>query len=70
MWYLCVSLAGLGFECVSPDELKSKLDNGQLFDLAIDCSGNGGALQQAFGALRSPGTLCVFGVSPPDTRIM
>jgi len=61
---------GLGFSVLSPDEFELKVKGGEVeFDLAIDCSGNGRAVEGAFSALRSGGTLCIFGVAHPSTRI-
>lgn len=40
-----------------------------MFDLIIDCSGFGPAIEHALTLLNRGGKLCIFGVAPPQTRI-
>ncbi|XP_046423852.1 D-arabinitol dehydrogenase 1-like [Neodiprion virginianus] len=54
----------LGFKTVAPEDLK-----GSEFDLAIDCSGSGPAMQEALTLLGRGGRLCVFGVANPNTEV-
>lgn len=57
--------------CCTPDELKAmKAGNPQWgVDLCVDCSGNGPAIQSSMELLRPGGTLCIFGVAAPETRV-
>lgn len=57
--------------CCTPDELKAmKAGNTQWgVDLCVDCSGNGPAIQSSMELLRPGGTLCIFGVAAPETRV-
>ncbi|XP_012263937.2 sorbitol dehydrogenase-like [Athalia rosae] len=54
----------LDFKAVSPAELK-----GREFDLAIDCSGSGPAIESAIPLLGKGGRLCIFGVASPQTEV-
>lgn len=58
-----------GVECVTPDQLLKRVDNEESFDLVIDCSGNGKAIEQGVSVLKTGGTMCIFGVASPETRI-
>jgi len=55
---------GTGYEVTDPSEIKDRK-----FDLIIDCSGNGKAIEQAFQWLNHGATLCLFGVAPPHVNI-
>ncbi|XP_014273645.1 uncharacterized protein [Halyomorpha halys] len=59
---------GTGFECLDPAELKKKYSSEE-FDLAIECSGNAAATEQALASLRASGKLCIFGVAAPHSKI-
>lgn len=39
------------------------------FDLAVDCSGNGQAMESATQLLRHGGRLCIFGVAHPHATL-
>ncbi|XP_063242632.1 D-altritol 5-dehydrogenase-like [Bacillus rossius redtenbacheri] len=59
-----------GYEIVSPGELGQKgRDPGWGVDFVIDCSGHAPAIEEAVSLLSCGGTLCIFGVAPPDARI-
>ncbi|XP_063242366.1 D-altritol 5-dehydrogenase-like [Bacillus rossius redtenbacheri] len=59
-----------GCEIVSPGELRQKgRDPGWGVDFVIDCSGHAPAIEKAVSLLSCGGTLCIFGVAPPDARI-
>uniref|UniRef100_A0A023FA93 Putative sorbitol dehydrogenase n=1 Tax=Triatoma infestans TaxID=30076 RepID=A0A023FA93_TRIIF len=59
-----------GYTCYTPEELRNAVDmDGHSWDLVIDCSGNGRAIEEAINAVRDGGTLCMFGVTPPSTKI-
>ncbi|XP_047097424.1 D-arabinitol dehydrogenase 1-like [Schistocerca piceifrons] len=62
---------GTGFQVVSPAELKEQKEKDPElgFDVAIECSGNGRAMEDALWMLNCGGKLCVFGVASPDTRV-
>ncbi|BES99346.1 Sorbitol dehydrogenase [Nesidiocoris tenuis] len=61
---------GTGFEVMTPDELNLKIKNeNYAADIAIDCSGNAKAIEQAIAALNYQGKLQIFGVAPPQARI-
>ncbi|XP_014209736.1 D-arabinitol dehydrogenase 1 [Copidosoma floridanum] len=55
---------GLGYEVCSPEELK-----GKEFDLVVDCSGFGPAIESAIGLLARGGKFCFFGVADPKTKV-
>nr|XP_033325202.1 D-altritol 5-dehydrogenase-like isoform X1 [Megalopta genalis]XP_033325203.1 D-altritol 5-dehydrogenase-like isoform X2 [Megalopta genalis] len=57
-----VSKLDLDFETKTPDQLKEG------YDLIVDCSGSGPAMQASLPLLRSGGRLCVFGVASPQTK--
>ena len=57
-------LSDLGYVVKQPADLK-----GDQFDLAIDCSGSGPAMESALQLLGPGGRLCVFGVANPKTKI-
>lgn len=59
-----VKKLGLDYEVSSPMDLKDRE-----FDVAVDCSGNGRAMESAFGMLARGGRLCIFGVADPATKI-
>lgn len=48
----------------APSELKDKR-----FDLAVDCSGSGPAMEAAVPLLGRGGRLCVFGVANPKATL-
>ncbi|XP_043289050.1 D-arabinitol dehydrogenase 1-like [Venturia canescens] len=54
----------LDYEVKSPTQLK-----GETFDLAVDCSGSGPAMEAAVPLLRRGGRLCVFGVANPNATL-
>ncbi|XP_015115847.1 D-arabinitol dehydrogenase 1 [Diachasma alloeum] len=54
----------LDYDVNSPGDLKSKT-----FDLAVDCSGSGPAMEAAVPLLRRGGRLCVFGVANPNATL-
>lgn len=54
----------LDYEINSPGQLKDKK-----FDLAIDCSGSGPAMEAAVPLLKRGGRLCVFGVANPKATL-
>lgn len=53
----------LGYNVKSPDQLKPG------YDLIVDCSGSGPAMQAAVPLLKSGGRLCVFGVASPQAKL-
>lgn len=55
---------GLDYNTAHPKELKS-----EAFDLAIDCSGSGSAIESSIDLLDRGGRLCIFGVANPKTRV-
>ncbi|XP_066991012.1 uncharacterized protein [Anabrus simplex] len=59
------------FEAIKPSELKvRKAANPDWgFDLVVDCSGYGPAIEEAVTLLNSGGKLCIFGVASPETKI-
>ncbi|XP_076277627.1 D-altritol 5-dehydrogenase [Lasioglossum baleicum] len=58
-----VAKLDLGYDVKRPDQLKPG------YDLVVDCSGSGAAMQAAVPLLRSGGRLCVFGVASPQTKL-
>ncbi|GJQ67387.1 hypothetical protein Trydic_g19560, partial [Trypoxylus dichotomus] len=58
-----------GYDTITPDELKSRQEKGILYDVVIDCSGYGPAIENALKLLNYGGKLCIFGVAPPHTKI-
>ncbi|XP_011301827.1 D-arabinitol dehydrogenase 1 [Fopius arisanus] len=59
-----VNKLDLDYDVNSPGDL-----NGQSFDLAMDCSGSGPAMEAAVPLLRRGGRLCVFGVANPNATL-
>ncbi|XP_046742927.1 D-altritol 5-dehydrogenase-like [Diprion similis] len=55
---------GLDYKAVSPTDLK-----GREFDLAIDCSGSGPAIESAIPLLGKGGRMCIFGVASPQAEV-
>ncbi|KRT85949.1 hypothetical protein AMK59_1767, partial [Oryctes borbonicus] len=58
-----------GYAAITPDKLKSRQEKGVLYDVVIDCSGYGPAIENALNLLNYGGKLCIFGVAPPPTKI-
>ncbi|KAF6200113.1 hypothetical protein GE061_006414 [Apolygus lucorum] len=59
-----------GYKVVSPDELTQMVNNENYeANIAIDCSGNTRAIEQALNALTFQGKLQIFGVAPPQARV-
>lgn len=60
-----------GYSLITPDKLQmnQKSDPEYLFDLIIDCSGFGPAIEHAVTLLQKGGKLCCFGVASPDVEI-
>ncbi|XP_073990970.1 D-altritol 5-dehydrogenase-like isoform X2 [Rhodnius prolixus] len=59
-----------GYTCYTPEELRTAVDmDGYTWDLVIDCSGNGRAIEESFNAVRQGGTICIFGVASPSTKV-
>ncbi|XP_029056140.1 sorbitol dehydrogenase-like [Osmia bicornis bicornis] len=58
-----VKKLGLDYGVKSPAELKSG------FDLVVDCSGSGPAMEAAVPLLNRGGRLCVFGVASPKAKL-
>ncbi|XP_076164139.1 sorbitol dehydrogenase [Ptiloglossa arizonensis] len=58
-----VSKLDLDYEVQSPNQLKEG------FDLVVDCSGSGPAMEAAVPLLRRGGRLCVFGVTSPAAKL-
>ncbi|KAG7214084.1 hypothetical protein KM043_001444 [Ampulex compressa] len=54
---------GLDYEALAPGQLKEG------FDLAIDCSGSGPAMESALSLLRRGARFCVFGVANPNAKM-
>ncbi|XP_032686133.1 sorbitol dehydrogenase-like [Odontomachus brunneus] len=54
---------GLNYDIKSPSEMKGN------FDVAVDCSGSGPAMEAAVSLLGPGGRLCVFGVASPQTKL-
>lgn len=61
-FYNCIP--DLGYEVKSPEELK-----GGEYEIAVDCSGFGPAMESAIPLLSRGGRLCVFGVANPKTKV-
>lgn len=57
-------VSGLGYEVSNPMDLKNRE-----YDVAVDCSGNGRAMEAALGMLAPRGRFCIFGVADPKTKI-
>ncbi|MGQ4668480.1 zinc-dependent alcohol dehydrogenase family protein [Metabacillus halosaccharovorans] len=53
-------------ETIKPEELESKRDG---FDIVIECVGRKGSMTQAVNMAKKGGTVLLFGVSAPDTKI-
>ncbi|XP_043260078.1 D-altritol 5-dehydrogenase-like [Colletes gigas] len=58
-----VSKLNLDYEIKRPDQLKEG------FDLVVDCSGSGPAMEAAVPLLTRGGRLCVFGVASPTAKL-
>lgn len=60
-----------GYDIINPVELKKRkeTDPSYGFDLIIDCSGFGPAIEYCLQLLNCGGKLCIFGVAPPETKI-
>lgn len=56
--------SGLDYEVSSPADLNDKE-----FELGIDCSGSGPAMESAIRLLTRGGRFCMFGVADPKTKI-
>jgi len=56
----------LDYAVKHPSDLKENVD---VFDLAVDCSGNAKAISDAISLLGCKGRLCIFGVSKPDAEV-
>lgn len=54
---------GLNYDVKSPSELKGE------FDIAVDCSGFGPAMEAAVPLLGPGGRLCIFGVAHPQAKL-
>lgn len=69
--YYPVLVSDTGFDLITPDILKDRQqkDPNYLFDLIVECSGYPPATEHAFTLLNYGGTLCIFGVSPPEAKI-
>lgn len=48
---------------------RSQKDSNYLFDLIIDCSGYGPAIEEGIKLLEFGGKFCIFGVAPPTTTV-
>lgn len=53
-------------EAIKPEELESKRDG---FDIVIECVGRKESMTQAVNMAKKGGTVLLFGVSAPDTKI-
>lgn len=58
-----VSQLGVDYEAKTPAQLKEG------YDLVVDCSGSGPAMEAAVPLLNRGGKLCVFGVASPNSKI-
>uniref|UniRef100_A0A0A9ZGG8 L-threonine 3-dehydrogenase n=2 Tax=Lygus hesperus TaxID=30085 RepID=A0A0A9ZGG8_LYGHE len=59
-----------GYTVISPDELTQRVKNeNYAADVAVDCSGNPRAIEQALSTLTYQGKLQIFGVAPPQARV-
>nr|XP_003708243.1 PREDICTED: D-arabinitol dehydrogenase 1-like isoform X1 [Megachile rotundata]XP_012152433.1 PREDICTED: D-arabinitol dehydrogenase 1-like isoform X2 [Megachile rotundata] len=58
-----VTKLDLDYEVKNPKEVKEG------FDLVVDCSGSGPAMEAAVPLLRRGGRLCVFGVASPNAKL-
>lgn len=56
-------LVGLNYEVKNPVEIKGD------FDVAVDCSGSGPAMEAAVPLLGLGGRLCIFGVAHPQAKL-
>ncbi|KAJ3650942.1 hypothetical protein Zmor_017017 [Zophobas morio] len=56
----------MGYDVVAPEDVK--MDGGG-FDLVVDCSGYGPAVEKGVELLKSGGKICMFGVAPPGVKI-
>uniref|UniRef100_A0A1B6E5Z1 Enoyl reductase (ER) domain-containing protein n=2 Tax=Clastoptera arizonana TaxID=38151 RepID=A0A1B6E5Z1_9HEMI len=60
-----------GYKCVAPEDIKkmkvSDPDFG--FDICIDCSGDGPAIEEAITLLNAGGKICIFGITSPEVKI-
>lgn len=54
---------GLNYDVKSPSEVKGD------FDIAVDCSGSGPAMEAAVSLLGPGGRLCIFGVAHPQAKL-
>lgn len=54
----------MDYEANSPTEIK-----GKNFDLVVDCSGSGAAMESAVPLLNHGGRLCVFGAAHPSATL-
>ncbi|XP_058800798.1 D-altritol 5-dehydrogenase-like isoform X2 [Phymastichus coffea] len=59
-----VKRMGLDYEVCSPQQLQ-----GKEFDLAVDCSGSGPAMEAAIPLLARGGRFCMFGVANPAAQV-
>lgn len=59
-----VGLAGLEYQVSNPSELK-----GNEYDVVVDCSGSGPAMESAIPLLARGGRFCIFGVADPKVNI-
>ncbi|XP_049793796.1 uncharacterized protein LOC126203514 [Schistocerca nitens] len=62
---------GFGFQVITPDSLKKLKEKDEKFgfDVVIDCSGNGKAIEDAVWLLKCGGKLAIFGCAAPETRV-
>lgn len=58
------SIKDLDYVATNPGEIKDKN-----YDLAVDCSGSGPAMEAAVPHLKRGGRLCVFGVANPKATL-
>lgn len=59
-----LNISGLDYEVRSPGDLKE-----DKYDVAVDCSGSGPAMESAIKLLTRGGRFCIFGVADPKTKI-
>ncbi|CAH1381759.1 hypothetical protein MTP99_005694 [Tenebrio molitor] len=55
-----------GFQLKTPQDVQN---SGANFDLIIDCTGHGPAIESALKLLDRGGKICIFGVAPPGAKI-